>query len=86
MTTKAKTIKGQSGKLGRGAEKVNVLTWGDLSASCESSNPGREIRLRRQESAEAIVPSPSRWEGLNVEEDEYFEELAGRTRKAACPG
>ncbi len=26
-------IKGQSSKLGKGAEKVNVLIWGDLSPS-----------------------------------------------------
>jgi hypothetical protein len=31
------------------------------------SNLNREIELRRQESAEAIVPVPSRREGLNVE-------------------
>lgn len=33
--------------------------------------------LRRQETAEAIVPVPSDREGLNVKEDEYFEQLAG---------
>ena len=26
----ARAIKGRSGKLGKRAEKVNVLTWGDL--------------------------------------------------------
>ena len=31
------------------------------------SKPGCEVGLRRQESAEAIVPVPSRREGLNVE-------------------
>jgi hypothetical protein len=29
----ARAIKGQSGKLGKRAGKVNVLTWGDLSSS-----------------------------------------------------
>jgi len=55
-TAKPNAIKVQSGKPGKGAGKVNVLTWGDLSSGCQS-NPDREIRLRWQESAEAIVPS-----------------------------
>ena len=56
----ARAIKGRSGKLGKRAEKVNVLTWGDLlSGYRSSSNLGREAKLRQQESADAIVPA--RW-------------------------
>ena len=52
----ARAIKGRSGKLGKRAEKVNVLTWGDLlSGYRSSSNLGRDAKLRQQESAEAIV-------------------------------
>jgi hypothetical protein len=59
-------IKGQSGKSGQGARKVNVLIWGDLSLSQMTGNPRCEARLRRQGSAEAIVPAPVMgWEGLN---------------------
>jgi len=51
-------IKGQSGKSGRGAGTVNDLIWGDLLPSRWESdgNPNREAGLRRQGSAEAIVP------------------------------
>ena len=60
-------IKGQSGKSGRGAGKVNVLIWGDLPSGQTSGNPACEGRLRRQGSAEAVVPAPvNRREGLNV--------------------
>ena len=69
---KPDAIKGQSGKPGKGAGKVNALTWGDLLLSCGSSNPGLETKLRQQGSAEAIVPSPSRWEGLNIEEGQVL--------------
>ena len=61
-------IKGQSGKSGQGARKVNVLIWGDLLSGQTSGNPPREGRLRRQGSAEAIVPVWSQVvgrEGLN---------------------
>ncbi len=51
----ARAIKGRSGKLGKRAGKVNVLTWGDLLSGYRSSNLGREDKLRQQESAEAIV-------------------------------
>ena len=37
VTTKPKAIKGWRGKWGKGAGKVNVLTWGDLSSSPLSS-------------------------------------------------
>jgi len=33
----ARAIKSQSGKLGKGAGKDNVLTWGDLTPSCEAT-------------------------------------------------
>ena len=55
----ARAIKGQSGKLGKRAGKVNVLIWGDLLSGYRSSNLGREDKLRQQESADAIVPA--RW-------------------------
>jgi len=32
-----------------------------------NGNPDREVRQSEQESAEAIVPEPSRREGLNIE-------------------
>ena len=57
-------IKGRSGKLGKRAGKVNVLTWGDLPFGYQS-NRDSDDRLRQQESAEAIV-LPMRWEGLNI--------------------
>jgi hypothetical protein len=50
------------------------------------SNPGREARLKQQESAEVIVPDHKDWEGPNIEWDEYCEQFVGRTQKAACPG
>ena len=62
--SEACAIKGRSGKLGKRAGKVNVLTWGDLPSGYQS-NPDSDVRLRRQGSAEAIVP-PLRWEGLNI--------------------
>ena len=55
----ARAIKGQSGKLGKRAGKVNVLIWGDLLSGYRRSNLGREDKLRQQESADAIVPA--RW-------------------------
>jgi len=56
----AQAIKGQSGKLGKRAGKVNVLTRGDLLSGYRCSNLGREDKLRQQESAEAIfVPASS---------------------------
>lgn len=64
---KVQAIKEQSGKSGQGAGKVSVLIWGDLRPSQMTGNPLRERRLRRQGSAEAIVPTPVMgWEGLNV--------------------
>jgi len=60
-------IKGQSGKSGQGAKKVNVLIWGDLSPGQTSGNPPDDGRLRRQGSAEVTVPGPvGAWEGPNV--------------------
>jgi hypothetical protein len=51
-----------------------------------NSNPGREARLRQQESAEVIVPEGRDWEGPNIKKDEYCEQFEGRTQKADCPG
>ena len=51
-------IKGQSGKSGQGAGKGNVLIWGDLLLDQTSGNPRCEARLKRQGSAEAVVPAP----------------------------
>ena len=64
-TTKPDAIKIWCSKWGKCAGKVNALTWGDLPL-CREGNSNREIGLRWQESAEAIVPLPSQWEGLNV--------------------
>ncbi len=62
-----RAIKGQSGKSGWGARKVSVLIWGDLPPSQRTGNPPCERRLRRQGSAEAIVPTPVMGgEGPNV--------------------
>jgi len=41
---------------------------GEVCRQAGNGNPGCEARLRRQKSAEAIVPLPSRWEGLNIKE------------------
>ena len=61
MTTKPDAIKGRNSKWDRDAEKVNVLTWGDLLSGYRSSNLDREDKLRQQESAEAIfVPARRR--------------------------
>ncbi len=77
-TTKPDAIKGWWSKCGNGAGKVNVLTWGDLLSGHDGSgNSGQETRLRRQESAEAIVPSPSRWEGPNDKPGTDFETFEG---------
>jgi hypothetical protein len=65
---KVQVIKGQSGKSGWDARKVNVLIWGDLLSGQSIGNPLRERRLKRQGSAEAIVPVRSHGvgrEGLN---------------------
>ena len=40
-------------------------------------NPNREVGLREQESAEAIVPLPSEWEGLNVKRGQELEQFVG---------
>jgi hypothetical protein len=39
---------------------------GEICRQAGNGNPGCEARLRRQKSAEAIVPLPIRWEGLNI--------------------
>ena len=63
MYHEVQAIKRQSSKSGKCAEKVNVLIWGDLSPREKNRNPNREIGLRRQESADTIIPRPSTWEG-----------------------
>jgi hypothetical protein len=68
--------KGWPSKCDKGAGKVNVLTWGDLTSS-RRGNPVREGRLRWQESAEAIVPGVFFREGPNKEKDEYDEQFVG---------
>jgi hypothetical protein len=50
---------------------------GEICRQAGNGNPGWEARLRRQKSAEAIVPAPSGWEGPNIKEAEYFEQFAG---------
>jgi RNA-directed DNA polymerase len=50
-----------------------------------SRNPGRETGLRRQESADAIVPRPSTWEGPNDKEDENLSSLRDELRKQNAP-
>jgi hypothetical protein len=67
--------------LGKCAEKVNALIWGDLSPRGANRNPNHEIDLRRQESAEAIVPRPSTWEGPNAKEDRNLSSLRDEQRK-----
>jgi hypothetical protein len=37
--------------------KVSVLTRGDLLLLVSDENPHRKVRLNRQKSAEAVVPS-----------------------------
>lgn len=64
---KVQAIKGQSGKSGWGATKVNVLIWGDLPPGQNSGKPACESWLRRQGSAEVVVPAPvTGREGPNV--------------------
>lgn len=65
MTTKPKATNGNSSKSDKDAGKVNALTWGDLLAG-RNGKPDREVRQSEQESAEAVVPKPSRREGPNI--------------------
>ena len=80
-------IKGQSGKFGKRAEKVMVLIWGDLWSSGASCNSHCKVRLRSQESAEAIVPSVAEQyrEGLNGK-CALGGKFVGRAMKADCLG
>jgi len=48
-------------------------------------NPNREVRLRRQGSAEAIVLLPSQREGPNVEEDRNLGGLWDEPRRQTFP-
>jgi len=81
-TTKPDAIKSQSGKPGKDAGKVNVLIWGDLSPGYQS-NSDRDVRLRRQGSADAIVPCCRKGRAEH-REDEYNEQFAGQTKKTEC--
>ncbi len=80
-------IKGQSGKFGKRAEKVMVLIWGDLWSGGASRNSHHKVRLRSQESAEAIVPRVARQdrEGLNGK-CALSRKFAERALKADCLG
>ena len=51
----------------------------------EDGNPNREVGLRRQESAEAIVPPPSGREGPNVEEDRNLSRSRDVRRRPPAP-
>ena len=84
-TTKPNAIKGQSGKPNKGARKVNVLTWGDLSSGYQS-NPDSDVRLRRQESAEATVPLLSRWEGPNIKKMSKLSSSKDKRRRPKASG
>ena len=64
QAAKPNAIKDLGSKRDKRAEKVNVLTWGDLLSGFQS-NPDCEVRLRQQGSAEVIVPIFFR-EGLNI--------------------
>jgi hypothetical protein len=55
----------------------SALLPGEICRQAGNGNPDREIRLRRQKSAEAIVPPPSGWEGPNIKETETFEQIEG---------
>ena len=55
QAAKPNAIKDLGSKRDKRAEKVNVLTWGDLLSGFQS-NPDCEVRLRQQGSAEVIVP------------------------------
>jgi len=60
-----------------GAQGKSAILPGEICRQAVKGNPGCEIRLRRQRSADAIVPSPSKWEGPNIKETEYFEQIEG---------
>ena len=81
-------IKGQSGKSGQGAGTVNVLIWGDLPPSQNIGNPPCEGRLRRQGSAEAILPVRSQVVGREGPNGKcaWGGKLVERTLKAECAG
>lgn len=60
MRSKAEAVNGagvQPVLDGQSRGKVSALTRGDLPPGRMSGNPGREVRLRRQGSAEGIVPA-----------------------------
>ena len=51
----------------------------------QDRNPNREIGLRRQESADAIVPRPLTWEGQNDKEDRNLDSLRDEQGKPNSP-
>ena len=59
------------------AEGKSAFLPGEICRQAGNGNPGCETRLRRQKSAEAEVPLPSKWEGPNIKEAEYFEQFEG---------
>lgn len=81
---KVQAIKGQSGKSGWDARKANALIWGDLSPSRTSGNPACESRLRRQGSAEAIVPAPVTGWG-RAERQEWMDLSSSRDEQGRPP-
>lgn len=65
--------------------KATVLIRGDLPTRRENpSNPGRKTGLKRQESAEAVVPERCApiGEGLNAKARCRCDKFAGRATKA----
>lgn len=65
--------------------KVNVLTRGGLSSSRETGNLYREVQLRGQESAEAIVLLMEE-EGPNMRPRARSYEFERKTKKAENSG
>ncbi len=58
---------------------------GETCRPAGDRNPNHEIGLRRQESAEAIIPPPLRWEGPNVKEDWNLERSGDEHGKPSAP-
>lgn len=85
-------IKRRSGKSGGDAGKVRP-SWRSgpgcpylgRPAAKPNGNPVREVGLRQQGSAEAIVPLPSQWEGPNVEEGRNLDGSWGEHRRQTSP-
>ena len=52
-----------------GVQRQSTLLPEETCRPTGDRNPNRKVGLRRQESADAIVPRPSTWEGPNDKED-----------------